>query len=395
MPAVAGVRLAMARAGIKYRGRDDLLLAALDPGTTVAGVFTRSGTAAAPVLWSRKVASRGRARAFLINSGNANAFTGTQGMRDVRTTAVQAAKAAGCRPGEVLLASTGVIGEPLPVERIVRALPGIKRRLKPGPWQAAARAICTTDTYPKGCMGQALIGNTPVTIVGIAKGSGMIAPDMATMLSFIFTDACVPAAILQPLLAAGTARSFNSITVDSDTSTSDSVLFAATGKACNQRPRSANDPALKAFRLALNEVLLDLAIQVVCDGEGASKLITVTVRGASSSQAARKAAFAVANSPLVKTAIAGEDANWGRVVMAVGKSGARLDQHKLSVAMGGVVIADKGERVVQYDEALVTEHLKGADVSIELDLGVGKAKARVWTCDLTHDYIRINADYRT
>jgi glutamate N-acetyltransferase/amino-acid N-acetyltransferase len=395
MPDIRGVRLATTAAKIRYQGRDDLLLVEFDPGVVVAGVFTRSSTAAAPVLWSRDVTDCGYARALLVNSGNANAFTGDQGMRDVETSAKAAADSIGCRPAELLIASTGVIGEPLPVERITTVLPSLKNQLKAGSWQAAAQAISTTDTYPKGSACETQIDETPVTIAGIAKGSGMIAPNMATMLAFVFTDAAISHRILQRLLTTGVSTSFNCITVDSDTSTNDTLLLAATGQAGNRAPRSIRDRGLRTFRRALNEVLTDLAIQVVRDGEGATKCITIEIGGASSSGAARTAALAVANSPLVKTAIAGEDANWGRVIMAVGKSGVRLDTSKLSVAMGGVMIAKNGGRVDHYDESLLTQHLQGTEILIEVNLGVGRSKSRVWTCDLTHDYIRINADYRT
>jgi glutamate N-acetyltransferase/amino-acid N-acetyltransferase len=395
LPDIRGVRLATTGAGIRYHGRDDLLLAEFDPGTVVAGVFTQSGTAAAPVLWSRGVTDCGYARALLVNSGNANAFTGDQGMRDVETSAKAAADAIGCRSAELLIASTGVIGEPLPVERITTVLPGLKNQLKAGSWQAAAQAISTTDTYPKGSACETQLAETPVTIVGIAKGSGMIAPNMATMLAFVFTDAAISPGILNALLTTGVSTSFNCITVDSDTSTSDTLLLAATGHAGNRVPHSIRDRELRTFRCALNNVLTDLAIQVVRDGEGATKFITIDVDGARSPEAARTAALAVANSPLVKTAIAGEDANWGRVIMAVGKSGVRLDPSKLSVAIGGVMIAKNGGRVDRYDESLLTQHLQGTEILIEVDLGVGRSKGRVWTCDLTHDYIRINADYRT
>jgi len=390
---IAGVALKTARAGIKYAGRDDLLLVTLDRGTTVAGVFTRSATASAPVQWSRKVAGSGKARAILINSGNANTFTGAQGAADVSSTAAMAARTAGCRPRDVLIASTGVIGEPLPVDRIQNALLRMQSRHRTAPWIDAARAIGTTDTYPKGAMRRTRIGDTEVSLCGIAKGSGMIAPDMATMLAFVFTDAKLPAPVLRTLLKEGIRTSFNS--VDSDTSTSDTVLLAATGRAANRSPQSATAPELKAFRGALKELLTDLATQVVRDGEGASKFITVDVSGAASSAEARKAALAIANSPLVKTAIAGEDANWGRIIMAVGKSGARLFQQRLAISIGGITITNGGERVASYDEGEVTTHLKGADISVAVDLGVGRSRSRVWTCDLTHDYIRINADYRT
>jgi glutamate N-acetyltransferase/amino-acid N-acetyltransferase len=395
MPEVGGVRLATAGAKIRYHGRDDLLLVAFDPGTVVAGVFTQSSTAAAPVIWSRSVTDRGYARALLVNSGNANAFTGDQGMRAVEESAAAAAAAIDCRPTELLISSTGVIGEPLPIDRIVKTVPGMKSQLKAGSWQAAAEAIGTTDTYPKGSACETQLGDTPVVIAGIAKGSGMIAPNMATMLAFVFTDAKISPQVLRSLLTAGVSTSFNCITVDSDTSTSDTLLLVATGQAGNREPRSVKDQGLQNFRRALNEVLTNLAIQVVRDGEGATKFITIEVGGASSSTAARTAALAVANSPLVKTAIAGEDANWGRVIMAVGKSGVRLDPSKMSVAIGGVTVADNGGRVERYDESLLTDHLRGTEILIEVDLGVGRGKSRVWTCDLTHDYIRINADYRT
>ena len=395
MPAIAGVSLQAARARIKYPGRDDLLLVTLDRGTTVAGVFTRSATASAPVQWSKKVAASGKARAILINSGNANTFTGVQGVADVRSTAAMAGRAVGCRDSDVLIASTGVIGEPLPVDRVQRALAGMESGSRSASWIRAARAIGTTDTYPKGAVRQVRIGDTEVSLCGIAKGSGMIAPDMATMLAFVFTDARLPTPVLRTLLKEGIRTSFNCITVDSDTSTSDTVLLAATGRALNGIPQSATAPELKAFRGALKELLTDLAIQVVRDGEGASKFITVDVSGAASNAEARKAALAIANSPLVKTAIAGEDANWGRIIMAVGKSGARLFQKRLAISIGGITITHAGERVGSYDERQITKHLKGTEISIAVDLGVGRSKSRVWTCDLTHDYIRINADYRT
>lgn len=395
MPAIAGVSLQAARARIKYAGRDDLLLVTLHRGTSVAGVFTRSATASAPVQWSKKVAASGKARAILINSGNANTFTGVQGVADVRSTAAMAGRAVGCRESDVLIASTGVIGEPLPVDRVQRALAGMESGSRSASWIRAARAIGTTDTYPKGAVRQVRIGDTEVSLCGIAKGSGMIAPDMATMLAFVFTDARLPTPVLRTLLKEGIRTSFNCITVDSDTSTSDTVLLAATGRALNGIPHSATAPELKAFRGALKELLTDLAIQVVRDGEGASKFITVDVSGAASNAEARKAALAIANSPLVKTAIAGEDANWGRIIMAVGKSGARLFQKRLAISIGGITITHAGERVGSYDERKVTKHLKGTEISIAVDLGVGRSKSRVWTCDLTHDYIRINADYRT
>ena len=395
IPEVAGVRLAVVAAGIKYRRRNDLLLVALSQGTTAAGVFTRSSTASAPVTWCRDSIASGRARALLVNSGNANAFTGSQGMRDVRWSARRTAKALACRPAAVLVASTGVIGEPLPVDRIDTVFPRLVRDLGNASWYQAARAITTTDTFAKGAYRRCRIGDTEITIAGIAKGSGMIAPDMATMLAFVFTDARIPAAVLRSVHRAAVDRSFNCITVDSDTSTSDTAVLAATGQARNAEPESISDRALRNFKQALLEVYVDLATQVVKDGEGASKFITIDVEGATSDTAARKVGLAIAESPLVKTAIAGEDANWGRIVMAVGKSDARVDQQLLSVSMGGVLIAHRGQRVAGYTESIVDQHLQGSHVQISVNLGLGRGRARVWTCDLTHEYIRINAEYRT
>ncbi len=395
IPGVAGVRLAVAAAGIKYKRRNDLLLAALSQGTTAAGVFTRSGTASAPVIWCRDNITSGRARALLVNSGNANAFTGDRGMHDVRWSATRVAKALACRPAGVLVASTGVIGEPLPVHRIDTVFPRLIGELGNASWYQAARAITTTDTFPKGAYRRCQIGNTEITVAGIAKGSGMIAPNMATMLAFVFTDARIPAAVLRSVHSATVDRSFNCITVDSDTSTSDTSILVATGQARNAEPESISDRALKNFKQALLEVYVDLATQVVKDGEGASKFITIDVEGATSNTAARKVGLAIAESPLVKTAIAGEDANWGRIVMAVGKSQAQVDQQLLSVSMGGVLIAHRGQRVAGYTESIVDQHLTGSEIEITVNLGLGAGRARVWTCDLTHEYIRINAEYRT
>jgi glutamate N-acetyltransferase/amino-acid N-acetyltransferase len=396
LPEVAGVRLAAGSAGLGYRGRRDLLLVELAPGTTAAGVLTRSSTAAPPVDWCRAGLKGGRGRALVVNSGNANAFTGRAGLDAVETTARAAAKAIGGRPGEVFVASTGVIGEPLPVERLVRALPGLKRRLASGAWKPAADAIRTTDTYAKGAGAVPEIDGRAVNIVGFAKGSGMIAPDMATMLAFVFTDARLPAPVLKSVLRSANARSFNAITVDSDTSTSDTVLLFATGKGPRHRPvETATDPRLKDFRAKLGAVMTDLAQQVVRDGEGASKFVTVTVTGAESARAARGIALAIANSPLVKTAIAGEDANWGRIVMAVGKSGEKADRDRLAIRIGEVLVAEHGAVHPDYVEAEAARHMKGREIDIAVDVGVGGGRATVWTCDLTHGYIDINADYRT
>lgn len=395
LPALSGVTLASAASGIKKAGATDLLLAVLTPGTTVAGVLTRSLCPSAPVDWCRGCLSSGAARAIVVNSGNANAFTGRAGALAAARTAEAAANSVGCKPEEVLLASTGVIGEQLPDSLIAGAMPGLIDTLRDDAWSAAAEAIRTTDTFAKVATATTQIDGTPITINGIAKGSGMIAPNMATMLGFIFTDAAIPAPVLSDLLLDLTDRTFNAITVDSDTSTSDTVLLAATGKAGNTPPASADTPALSAFKEALEAVMRDLAQQIVRDGEGASKFIAVTVTGAESTDAARRVALSIANSPLVKTAIAGEDANWGRVVMAVGKAGERADRDRLTISIGGIAIARDGERVADYDEMPVAAHMKGQEIDIDVDLGIGAGRATVWTCDLTHGYISINADYRS
>ncbi len=385
LPPLAGVRLATGQAGIKYRDRSDVLLMVLAPNTQIAGVLTKSKTASAPVDWCRKLLPGGMARVLVVNSGNANAFTGRAGADAVRETAESAAGVVGCRATEVFLASTGVIGEPLPYQKITRILGQLAEAGAAGGWRAAAEAIMTTDTFPK-----------LVTINGIAKGSGMIAPDMATMLAFVFTDANLPAAVLQPLLAEGAARSFNCITVDNDTSTSDTLLLFATGRGgAHPVISKPSDKRLDQFKDRLNAVLLDLALQVVRDGEGATKLITVDVAGAHTNESAKKIALAIANSPLVKTAIAGGDANWGRVVMAVGKAGEPADRDQLKIMFGSHVVADKGERAPTYNEALASKAVAGPEVTISVDVGVGKGKARVWTCDLTDGYIRINGSYRS
>jgi len=396
LPPVPGLTLGATASGIRYHGRSDLMLAALVPGTTLAGVFTRSATASAPVEWCRKQLAGGRVRGIVVNSGNANAFTGAAGVKAVARTARAAAAALNCAEKEIFIASTGVIGEPLTVERIEEALPGLAKRLRPTRWKAAADAILTTDTFPKGAFAKTRIGGVPVVIGGLAKGSGMIAPNMATMLAFLFTDAKIPARVLQSLLSELNARSFNSITVDSDTSTSDSVFLCATGAGkAHKAVRSAKDTHVQAFKKALGAVMIDLAQQVVRDGEGASKFVTVTISGAASERAAHRVGLAIANSPLVKTAIAGGDANWGRIVMAVGKSGERANRSKIAIRIGGVRITERGARDPAYREASVARHMKGCDVDIAVDLGVGRGKATVWTCDLTHGYIDINADYRS
>ena len=395
IPEVAGVRFATAACGLRYKGRTDLLVAELAPGSAVAGVFTRSLASSAPVDWCRKALRGGRARAVVVNSGNANAFTGKAGVAAVAATVAGAARLFGCRPTEVFVASTGVIGEKLAADKIVAALPALRDRLSASAWAEAAAAIMTTDTFPKGAARRARIGETEVAIAGFAKGSGMIAPDMATMLAFVFTDAKIPAKALQALLERGNARSFNAITVDGDTSTSDTLLLCATGAAKHRRIAGAGDPALGPFRRALDEVLRDLAHQVVKDGEGAEKFVEIAVTGAASPRAARRIGFSIANSPLVKTAIAGADANWGRIVMAVGKAGEKADRDRLRIAIGGVAVAEKGGAVEGYDETPVVAHMKGRDIRIAVDVGVGKGAATVWTCDFTHGYIDINGSYRS
>src|SRR5258706_4838513 len=396
LPPLAGVRLATGQAGIKYRDRSDVLLMVLAPNTQIAGVLTKSKTASAPVDWCRKLLPGGMARVLVVNSGNANAFTGRAGADAVRETAESAAGVVGCPATEVFLASTGVIGEPLPYQKITRILGQLAEAGAAGGWRAAAEAIMTTDTFPKLATATAYIDGHRVTINGIAKGSGMIAPDMATMLAFVFTDANLPAAVLQPLLADGAARSFNCITVDNDTSTSDTLLLFATGRGgAHPVISKPSDKRLDQFKEKLNAVLLDLALQVVKDGEGASKLIQVEVTGAQTNESAKKIALAIANSPLVKTAIAGGDANWGRVVMAVGKAGEPADRDKLKINFGSHVVADKGERAPGHNEALATKAVAGPEVQIGVDVGVAKGRAVVWTCDLTEGYIRINGSYRS
>ncbi len=395
LPAVGGVRLAVAETGTKYLGRPDLLLAAFDEGTAVAGVLTRSKAPSAPVDWCRKHLTGGRARALLVNAGNANAFTGKAGDRTVRDLAAAVSRHLGCLQREVFQASTGVIGEPLESQPIASALDRMIARLNPSDWEPAARAIMTTDTFPKLATATAKIDGVRVTVNGIAKGSGMIAPDMATMLGFVFTDAALEPDVLQQILGSSVERSFNAITVDGDTSTSDTVLAFATGAAGTQGAADADDARLRAFVRAFDKVCLDLAQQVVRDGEGASKFISVEIAGAEDDAAARRIGLAVANSPLVKTAIAGEDANWGRIVMAVGKSGEAANRDKLSIKIGGIRVAAKGAIDPDYDEKILVPHMKGREIDIRVHVGVGRGKATVWTCDLTHGYISINADYRS
>ena len=395
MPAIAGVRLATAAAGIRYAGRTDVLLALFNPGTTVAGVFTRSKCPSAPVEWCRAQLKSGKARALVVNSGNANAFTGKTGREACKFTAQIAAKAAGVKLADIFLASTGVIGEPLNAKAFDGVMDGLVAGARPSEFLAAAKAIMTTDTFPKVATARAKIGKTVVTINGIAKGAGMIAPDMATMLSFIFTDAAISAPTLRALLKDGVANTFNAVTVDGDTSTSDMLLLFATGLARNSHIARATDPKLRAFKKALHSVLANLAEQVARDGEGARKLVEIVVEGAKTDQSARRIAMAIANSPLVKTAIAGEDANWGRVVMAVGKAGEPADRDKLAIWFGGIRVAHNGARDPGYDEAAVSAEMKKPEIYLKVALGIGKGRDRVLTCDLTKDYVAINGDYRS
>ena len=396
LPPVPGVRLAAAEARLRYKGRPDLLLASFAPETTVAGTLTRSHTAAPPVLWCRARLGEGSgARALVVNAGNANAATGEQGHAAVRRTAEAAAALVGCGADEVYVSSTGVIGEQLPVDRLTAALPGLHARLSESAWPEAAAAIMTTDTYPKGATATAEIDGVPVAVNGIAKGSGMIAPNMGTMLAYVFTDANLPAAVLGPALRRGVNRSFNAITVDGDTSTSDSCLLFATGAARHRRIGRAGDPLLRSFRAALEAVLTDLAQQIVRDGEGAQKLVAIAVRGAASEAAARKLGLAIANSPLVKTAIAGEDPNWGRIVAVVGRAGVAFDQARLSIWIGAERAAANGVADPGFDEPAAARHMKGQEIEVAVEIGSGPGTATVWTCDLTHGYIDINADYRS
>ena len=394
VPAIAGVELRVARAGYKAWDRADLTLARLDAGTTVAGVLTQSKCPSPEVEWCRRALVLGEARALVVNAGNSNAFTGARGRAAVEAIAARVAGATGCRPSDVFVASTGVIGVPIPIDL---AEAGVDAALAAEPcgWQDAAAAIGTTDTFLKGAVTTAVVDGRTVTLAGVVKGSGMIAPDMATMLGFVFTDAAVEAGFLQRALADANAPSFSCITVDGDTSTSDTVLAFATGRAGNS-PLTGDDSAgADAFRAALTDLCRQLALLVVRDGEGATKLIEVQVTGAESDRSAHRVCMSIANSPLVKTAVAGGDANWGRVVMAVGKAGEPADRDRLSIRFGVTEVAREGGVVDGYDEAPVTRHLAGAEIEIGVDLGLGEGRATVWTCDLTHEYISINADYRS
>ncbi len=402
LPAIAGVRFAAAEAGVRYPGRLDVMLAEIAPGASLAGVFTRSATRSAPVLWCEEklaalqggLASDG-GFAILVNSGNANAFTGANGRAAVEATVAATATALDIPRDHVFVASTGVIGEPLPAERITAMLDTLRDTLSPDAAERAARAIMTTDTFPKGAVARIDLDGVPVTIVGFAKGSGMIAPDMATMLVYLFTDAAVTPGLLQAMVSRASDATFNCVTVDGDTSTSDTLVMAATGRAAHPPIATADDPRLPVFEAALTGVMRDLAHQVVRDGEGATKFVEVRVTGAETPADARRVGLAIANSPLVKTAIAGEDPNWGRIVMAVGKSGAAADRDRLTIRFGDVLVAENGWVSPGYREADGAAYMKNAELVIGVDLGLGDGAATIWTCDLTHRYIEINADYRS
>lgn len=394
LPPISGVQMKTAEAGIKYSGRDDVLLMVFEDAANVAGVFTKSKCASAPVDYCKAILGKGKARALVVNSGNANAFTGQKGADAVQKTADITAKTVGCARDEIYLASTGVIGEPLPADKFGLVMEDLANQARDDLWFDAAKAIMTTDTYPKLATAQVNLGGVEVTINGIAKGSGMIMPDMATMLSFIVTDANISALVLQQLLSAHVGASFNAITVDSDTSTSDTVLLFASGKT-GPAIDNIDDPALQDFSKALFDVMHDLALQIVRDGEGASKQVEVLVTGASDNQAARNIARVIANSPLVKTAIAGEDANWGRVVMAVGKAGEAADRDKLSIWFGDVRVALNGERDPDYCEDEASRVMQQDEICLKVDLGLGAGQATIYTCDLTKKYVAINGDYRS
>jgi len=398
LPPVEGVRLAACEAGIRYQGRKDLMLAVFDEGTVVAGVLTTSKTSSGAVDWCRDRLVGGVGRALVVNSGNANAFTGMKGKKTVEETAARAAEAVGCSAAEVLIASTGVIGEALDPDSFTGRLQQLAADAAPDGWLEATQAIMTTDTFPKLATRTAKIDGHDVTLNGFAKGSGMIAPDMATMLAFVFTDAPIGQAALDGMCRQSVAGSFNAITVDSDTSTSDTLLIFATGAAGKRGAPYINDAAdvrLTAFRSALDELMLDLAHQIVRDGEGVSKFISVRVNGAVSNRAAKNIALSIANSPLVKTAMAGEDPNWGRVVMAVGKAGEKADRDRLGVWFGDIEVARDGEVAPGYEEEQGAAYMQRAEIELRVELGLGDGAAQIWTGDLTHAYITINADYRS
>ena len=399
LPVIRGVTFSSHASGIKYKNRLDLMLASISPGSTIAGVFTRSSTRSNAVLDCQKKLgdpkNKAKGFAFLVNSGNANAFTGEAGNQSVKEIVKGLSETIKIPESHIFTSSTGVIGEPLPTEKIVKSLSSLKNSLSDVKISDAASAIMTTDTFPKGSGASIIIDQKKVTICGIAKGSGMIAPDMATMLVYIFTDAKISQPILQKIVSNISAKTFNCITVDGDTSTSDTLLIAATGKSEASEITSQNPMALKKFQNGLEKVMLDLSHQVVRDGEGATKFIEINVSGAKSKKDSWKIGMSIANSPLVKTAIAGEDPNWGRIVMAIGKSGAVAERDKLKIYFGNILVAENGWISPSYNEKLAADYMKRQDLIISVDLGIGRFKSTVWTCDLTHSYISINADYRS
>ncbi|GAA6213015.1 bifunctional glutamate N-acetyltransferase/amino-acid acetyltransferase ArgJ [Hyphomicrobiales bacterium 4NK60-0047b] len=395
MPEIKGVQLAVTKSGIKYEGRLDLLCAHFSKGTVVAGTLTKSKTASGAVEWCRENLKQGKASALIVNSGNANAFTGAKGEKSVEDIGAYLAKILECQTTEVYQSSTGVIGEPLPDGKMFQGIDRLKEKLGTASYSEAASAIMTTDTYPKMSTKSCMIDGETITLNGIAKGSGMIAPDMATMLAYLFTDLPIEQTILQKLVTKAIDKTFNCITVDGDTSTSDTVLVFATGKAGITPITDEKDSRLRAFNRILNKQLKELALAIVKDGEGISKFVTIKVRGAKGKRAAKRIGLSIANSPLVKTAIAGEDPNWGRIIMAVGKSGEAADRDTLNIWIGGHQVTAEGARIEGYDEALLAEYMKGENILIEVDIGLGRGIAEIWTCDLTHDYISINADYRS
>ncbi len=395
LPALNGFRLAATAAGIKKGGQLDLLLVEMIPGTTVAGVFTRNQIHAAPVSLCKQRLGQGEARGLLVNSGNANAVVGVSGMHNARATTDAVAQLLTVSPEQIFVASTGVIGVPLPSERILTALPALSAKLQPGNWQQGVSAIMTTDTFPKVATRSVTLDGKQVTVIGMAKGAGMIRPDMATMLAFLFTDAAVTPEALQSLLTQSVESSFNSITVDGDQSTNDTALLFASGAAQNPVVRDPNDPKAKPLALAIQEVCMALAQAIVKDGEGATKFVTITVTGAVHPNEAKQAAMAIGNSPLVKTALAGSDPNWGRILAAVGAANVTLQADSLSLWLGDVLVLEKGQQATSYTEAQGAAIMANAEIEIRVDLAVGTAQATVWSCDLTHEYISINADYRT
>ena len=392
IPPIDGVSFASTSAGLKYKGREDLMLVHFCPGTVIAGVFTKSATRSAPVLdCQAKIGNQStEGAAIVVNSGNANAFTGKKGTEAVSRIVTKVAREILVPEARVLTSSTGVIGEPLPVERIIENIETLKRNLCISGIEMAAEAIMTTDTYAKGSYGELEIDGKSIKIAGIAKGSGMIAPDMATMLVYLFTDAQVEQPDLQSILSEINEVTFNAITVDSDTSTSDTVLFGATGMS-----KICVTPENEAFKNILRKVMFELAHQVVCDGEGASKFVEISIVGAQNDIDARTHAFAIANSPLVKTALAGSDPNWGRIVMAIGKSGALADRDRLKIFFGNILVAEDGFAAPCYTEEVGAAYMQNAKLKIVVDLGLGGGAFTAWTCDLTHRYISINADYRS